>query len=503
MKNNQTLLKRIKTIAQNTPNCFLLKYENDDKISCHFYEPITLKLIQNLTNSKHTTSIENISESVKYSDGKWELNYSDYVPQDYPNSILLLQVSNLNDDGTISLDTGREKYITLEKHTKWKNSQIKSYDLVMAITGSTIGRTSIIPKNFSHANLNQALAKIVLKEKTLIRKNKVEINKKYVTMYLNSKFGHMQIKRYGGFRSGQGGLSTNEIKSVLIPLPSIERQNQIMSMLVDHSKNAINTEKKYLQKLNEMSNLLEKVFKQNISMKKQQHFIISGNKLDRIDCFYNSLTLKDFYEYLSKLERDKKISVSHGCNLLTYRKINKVNYESKKIQTFKYVDIENVDKELGVINGFEEDFLMNLPTRARQIIKEHDVLIPTPIGSTRAITIVPKDFDGHLCSTGFIIIENKTYDAALMLFGILKSRLMQEQFYYLQSGSIQPSMAVNTFKKSVQIPIPTKNIKKQFLYNLKNQIQDAKKLKKEHIQQLHDIENIFLREIDILVSETN
>ena len=335
VNNNQTLLKRIKIITQNNPRCFLLNYENDDNLSCHFYEPTALKLIENLTNSKHITSIGDISESVKYSDGKWELNYSDYVPQDYPNSILLLQVSNLNDDGTISLDTGREKYITLEKHTKWKNSQIKKHNLVMAITGNTIGKTSIIPNNFPQSNLNQALAKIILKEKTIIGKNEIEINEKYVMMYLNSKFGDIQIKRFGGFRSGQGGLSTNEIKSVLIPLPDIKIQNQIMAMLVNYVENSINTEKKYLQKLDEIFNLLEKVFKQNISMKKQQHFIISGNNLDRIDCLYNSLTLGDFYEYLSKLEKDKKISISHGRDLLTSRKINKVDYESKKKSTFQ------------------------------------------------------------------------------------------------------------------------------------------------------------------------
>ena len=77
-----------------------------------------------------------------------------------------------------------------------------------------------------------------------------------------------------------------------------------------------------------------------------------------------------------------------------------------------------------MIQGYKEDILFNLPTRARQIIQTNDILLPRPIGSTEEIAIVPEEYVNQLCSTGFIIIRSKNYDNALLLWSILKSDLV-------------------------------------------------------------------------------
>ena len=186
-----------------------------------------------------------------------------------------------------------------------------------------------------------------------------------------------------------------------------------------------------------------------------------------------------------KLKDEGKIQLIKGENIIPKnRGISKKIYEEREIELFKYIDIDNVNKEVGSITGFTEDFLLKLPTRARQFIKENDVLIPTPIGSTKGICIVPKELEGQICSTGFIIIETKSFDEALLLFGILKSNIVQKQFYHYQSGSVQPSISSKAFEENVQIPIPIDIWKEKFSKEVKNAMNELLQLKADYEMEL-------------------
>jgi hypothetical protein len=62
------------------------------------------------------------------------------------------------------------------------------------------------------------------------------------------------------------------------------------------------------------------------------------------------------------------------------------------------------------------------------------MLIPAPVHSASDIIIVPKSLDGQLCSTGFIVIRPDSFENAVLLYAILKSDMVQKQFFHLQSG---------------------------------------------------------------------
>jgi len=493
MNEIENTLKRVVVVGKE-PLCFVLKFvETDDKISAHFYDTASLDLIRRIEASKHVTSIGEISQSVKYSDGKWELRFTDYVPTEYPNRVLLLQVSNLRSDGHIDTETGIEKYLPLELHQRWKHSQVKAGDIIIAITGTTIGIASIVPEGFPEANLNQALGHIVLKKAFELGERSIEINKEYVLTYLNSKFGKTQVLRYGGFRAGQGGLSTGEVKSILIPLFEEPIQYKIMDQTKEHRTNAYSYGKRLLEKAEEITFLLENVIGEKMPRKSQQTFLCYPQVLgDRIDCLYNSPDIKELQAYLSKLEKEGKLQLIKGEGITAKdRGISKKIYEERELEIFKYIDIDNVNKEVGSIEGFTEDFLLKLPTRARQIIKENDVLIPTPIGSTKGICIVPKEFEGQICSTGFIVVETKSYDEALWYFAILKSNIVQKQFYHFQSGSIQPSVSLKAFEKNVQMPIPKDAWKEKYSEQVKIAMNELLRLKADHSMELQKSNDTF------------
>lgn len=454
------LLNRVSVRRDESPMIFVLDNDkSDDKISCHYYNPIALQTFIELENGNDVTTIKDITNSVKYGAGKWELNYTDYVPQEYLGAVLLLQVSNLNSDGTLNLETGREKYIKRELHDKWLSSQVKPNNIAIAITGTTIGLSSLIPDNFPEANLNQALGIMDLKDKVTLNNTVRSINKEYIITYLNSGYANVQFKRYGSFRSGQSGLATGEIKKVMIPIPENSVQNEIVSKIHKAKTEIQKAINEYNQVINDISELFESIFP--IKYNYTQHtFYVDTLKHDRLDYLYNSKELEAINLFLKVLTEQKMVElVSPSKYHDKSRMISKSKYELLKYSTFKYVDIDNVDKEIGFIRGHQEDVLLKLPTRARQIMKTNDVLLPSPIGSTKGVSIVSPEYDNQLCSTGFLQLKASSMDEALMLFAILKSTLMQRYFYLVQSGCIQPSIAKKIFNEEIKIPLPIGNYK--------------------------------------------
>jgi len=228
-------------------------------------------------------------------------------------------------------------------------------------------------------------------------------------------------------------------------------------------------------------------------------FIISREEItDRLDCYNHMPSYKKLLKYLKSLESRGKISIKKGGEFNIVKQMSQQEYEQNKTKLFRYIDIGNTEKDLGMIRGYEEDLLINLPNRARMQIKENDVLIPAPVHSASGIIIVPKEFDGQLCSTGFIVIRPKDYDEAVLLYAILKSNIVQKQFFHLQSGINQQAITDDNFKEFVILPMPKEDrIKTEMINNIKRLRDDAKHLKKEYVGKLKDIQEEFLKIINI------
>lgn len=117
--------------------------------------------------------------------------------------------------------------------------------------------------------------------------------------------------------------------------------------------------------------------------------------------------------------------------------------------------------------------------------------MPTPIFSKKSVAIVPKEFDGQICSTGFKIIENNSLEEAIVFFGIFKSLLMQKQMYYIHSGSAQPNVSSRDFKEKLLVPIPKGKWRDKFFTQTKNILENAKLLRKRYFAELQKSQETF------------
>ena len=136
------------------------------------------------------------------------------------SGIKFIRSQNVYNDGLILNDVA---YISEEINQKKSGSIVKPKDILLNITGGSIGRCALVPDEFDIANVNQHVM--------IIRLTNVEF-RKYIHSVITSSYIQKQIfSRQVG--SGRGGLSAETLSTFLIPLPPRNEQILITDKLND------------------------------------------------------------------------------------------------------------------------------------------------------------------------------------------------------------------------------------------------------------------------------
>lgn len=112
-------------------------------------------------------------------------------------------------------------YVSEELHQRMKRTHVQENDVLLNITGASIGRSTFVPENFGEANVNQHVCIIRVNERVI---------PKYLSIYLNSEEGQKYIMSTQSGMTRQG-LNYTQIRSMPIALPDIEAQQKIVSEL--------------------------------------------------------------------------------------------------------------------------------------------------------------------------------------------------------------------------------------------------------------------------------
>lgn len=136
---------------------------------------------------------------------------------------------------------GDVAFISDSQHEKMKGSQLQARDVLLNITGASIGRCAVLPKDFDEGNVNQHVC--------IIRTTK-DIIPEFMGLFLNSYLGQKQIwsLQAGGNREG---LNFQQIRSFVIPvLPQNEQQAIIdICFTVDAKLDLLEQQKRETQQL--------------------------------------------------------------------------------------------------------------------------------------------------------------------------------------------------------------------------------------------------------------
>lgn len=131
------------------------------------------------------------------------------------NGVMFIRSQNVYNDG---LRLSNVAFIDESMNIKMNGSQVESKDILLNITGASIGRSCIVPDEFGGANVNQHVTIIRLVNSTM--KDFIHIN--MISVYIQKLIMDVQV---GVSREG---LSGTKLSNFIIPLPPVNEQYRIV-----------------------------------------------------------------------------------------------------------------------------------------------------------------------------------------------------------------------------------------------------------------------------------
>ena len=156
-------------------------------------------------------------------------------------------------------------FIDKETHLRQKNTELQLDDVLLNITGASIGRSALVNKQIAGGNVNQHVC---------IIRTKDNLVPAFLCNFLLSNHGQKQIDSFqaGGNRQG---LNFEQIRSIKITIPSTKEQTKIATLLhlIDER---IATQNKIIEDLKKLKSAISK-----------QAFAQKPNGWNRLDTLFS------------------------------------------------------------------------------------------------------------------------------------------------------------------------------------------------------------------------
>ncbi|ABN69863.1 restriction modification system DNA specificity domain [Staphylothermus marinus F1] len=138
----------------------------------------------------------------------------------YKGNIASIGGEHIDDEGNIRWNN--MKFITEDFYNSLRQGKINIGDILLVKDGATTGKVAIVRElKYKKVAVNEHVFVIRSITKKLINE--------FLFYFLYSKFGQMQIKTR--FHGMIGGITRNDLKSILIPLPPVLEQRRIVEVL--------------------------------------------------------------------------------------------------------------------------------------------------------------------------------------------------------------------------------------------------------------------------------
>ena len=152
------------------------------------------------------------------------------------------------------------------------------------------------------------------------------------------------------------------------------------------------------------------------------------------------------------------------CELkkLTQRTTN-IKWADVDGDEFRYIDLTSVDRithaivETQTING------ENAPSRAQQIVREGDVIFGTTRPMLKRYTVIPAEYDGDICSTGYCVLRPKQERVlSNFVFHLLGTESFYAHVVANERGVSYPAIS-DSAVKAFRIPVPPLEVQREIV----------------------------------------
>ncbi|MFT5542593.1 MAG: type I restriction enzyme S subunit [Arenicella sp.] len=317
----------------------------------------------------------------------------------------ILRISNIQSG---SIDLKQMVYTNLSSYKENLDKyRVVDGDLLIAMSGATTGKIGINQTGLEFL-LNQRVGKFLPSK---------HLDKKYLYYYLNTKIQeHLDISA----GSAQPNLSTEQIKSIKIPLPDIPEQKRIVTILEQAFADIEQARAKTEQNLKNAQELFESYL----------HQIFSHPDGDWVATTLGKITGGVFTGPFGSLLH-KSDYIENGIPL-----VNPAHITSNGIETDPRKTISNETAQ----------------RLSNYIMRQGDVVIARR-GEMGRCALISKHEDGFLCGTGSFVIKSSEGFYGQYLVRYLRSFSCKAKLEKIAGGAVMPNLS-NKDLSNLKIIIP-------------------------------------------------
>ena len=409
----------------------------EDRIDAEYYKPEYLEVKEKLDKSKGVKFLGDIVNVIMNG-----VEFRTYSLSGKP----YLRVSDIKE---IFMDLSDVKYIP-ENIEFSKNTELLGGDVLTSRSG-TLGISAIAPK--AGSIISSHLIRISPKK---------EINSYYLVVFLNSRYGRLQI-----LQKNNGAvvpeINQPSLKSLKIPIPSQSFQQKIEKMVKGVQEKRKLADGKY----KEAEEILNKELGlEDLDLSTQKTFEAKFSEAgDRFDPEYYKPIYKNVYKYLKK----KSKPLTEVCKIIK----TKISPQNNPEKIFNYIEIGGINNSTGEIEKVLNLRGWEVPSGVKYVVKNNDVLLSAVRTYLKGIALVNNNHEGDIATTGFHVLREPIIKPET-LFLFLRSRVGLIQFEKFFLGSTYPVIKGYDLK-NIMIPILSQPLQQK----ISSLIQESFKLRQE------------------------
>jgi len=403
----------------------------EDRIDAEYYKPEYLETEKIFTKIKSQSGTISLSDALNYVKGyAFESEY--YIKE---GNVGIYRVSDI-ENGINFDDIVRVPDFFWEK---FKRFRIQPRDIIMTVTGNTVGKAILMPDEIPQLLMNQNAA---------VWRTKGKVNQFYLYIFVIAKPFQTKIERIA--RAGtRPFIGIDILKETFIPIPPQSFQQKIEKMV----KGAQEKRKLADEKYKEAEEILNKELGlEDLNLSTQKTFEAKFSETnERIDPEYYQPKYYKFRKIVKKRADLKRLQ--DIITKIDYGTVPTSPYVSKE-EGIPYIKGKDVKPNHIVLDDLD---YLHKGTRhliGDKIVKENDILI-TQMGTVGDAAVIPKEAKDFAFGSFILRIRlkdfsktNPYYIAAIINSPVGKLQIFRE----MRVATVRANTDIPTIKK-LQIPI--------------------------------------------------
>ena len=260
-------------------------------------------------------------------------------------------------------------------------TEVVANDLLLNITGGSLGRCAIVPDNFSKGNVSQHVC--------ILRS--IQVRPKYLHAFILSSFFVKSMKITG---SGREGLPKYNLEKMFLPLPPLNEQDKI----IDEVDN-------YFEFINMLESGEDNLIKLITNIKNKILDLAIHGKLvpqDPNDEPASELLKRINPKAVITCDNPQYGKLPSGWCLTEGKYLYKPMKSAKpKGLAFNYIDIDSIDNTKQRIDSVKVVKTENAPSRASRYTQKGDIVFSMVRPYLKNIAMIPDN--DCIASTGFYV----------------------------------------------------------------------------------------------------